>query len=210
MRLIKLFSFLGSLFLLSTTVSAQVPAMTFSIGYSHLNTQKSDNLFYSRDGSYLDADFAWRLPLLIPLQAGIGVSGSGYYDRQSIFVSNSDFYDPYRHIYSDVGTFEIEPRIGIRLGRRTGFFILPRAGAGLLINSYAIDQTFVSNGNTYLDTREHSGAAFEIRPAVQAGYCWGPASAGVDASYLWAWGDFGGLGHRAEEFRVGAFFKLDF
>jgi hypothetical protein len=182
------------------------PTVTLSAGYSNLQMQKATNLFYDHDGSYLDADFAWRLPVVIPLQAGFGLTGSGSEDRQSIYqINNSNFYDSGPHLYSDLGLFEIEPRIGLKIGRTTGFFLLPRLGAGLLINSYGIDQTFNSNGNTYLSTQYHTGAAFEIRPAIQAGFSWGHASAGIEASYLAAWGDFGGLGHNAQEFRAGLF-----
>jgi len=206
----SLASFFCGVFLLATAATAQVPAMTFSVGYSNLQTQKTDNLFYNHDGAYVDADFSWRLPLNIPLQVGIGATGSGHWERQSTFVPLDNTYYPYDHLYSDLGLFELEPRIGLRLGNPTGFFFTPRIGAGLLIDSYAIDQTITNSNGTYLNTQYHTGAAFEVRPALQAGYCWGPAAAGIEASYMWSWGDFGELGRHADEFRVGAFFSLNF
>ena len=206
-----------NLFFLLLPARAQVmvlepPAVTVSVGYSNLQSEKANNLFYSHDGSYVDADVAWKLPLIIPLQAGIGVTGSGYWDRQSFnpAPATEDIGYFYNHLYSDVGLFEIEPRIGLRLGGRTGFYALPRIGAGLLIDNYGIDQSFNSGGATYIDTRYHSGAGFEIRPAIQVGYSWGHLAAGLEGSYLYSWGDFGGLGHSAQELRIGAFLNFRF
>jgi hypothetical protein len=79
-----------------------------------------------------------------------------------------------------------------------------------LINSYSVDEQFNNNGNTYIDTQHHSGAGFELRPAIQAGYNWGPVTLGVDASYMYCWGDFGDFGHHAQEFRIGGFLKFVF
>jgi hypothetical protein len=207
---------LGVLLFMGRTGDAQVlllapPAVTVSAGYSNLQTEKANNLFYTHDGSYLDADVAWQLPVIVPLQAGLGVTGSGYWERESLFPSVIDnFGDYYSHLYSDLGLFEIEPRIGLRLGGRTGFYALPRVGAGLLIDNFAIDQTFNSGGATYIDTHYHTGAGFEIRPAVQVGYSWGHLSAGLEGSYLYSWGDFGGLGHNAQELRIGVFLNFRF
>ena len=198
-------AFYLTLFLTAAPATAQVlvspfPAVTVSAGYSNLQTERAANLFYDHSGPYVDADFAWRLPLIVPLQAGFGVTGSGYFDRESVyFPNNNNFYYPYDRLYSDVGMLELEPRIGVRLGGDSGFFAIPRVGAGLLIDSYAVDQSNTINSNTYFSTDHHTGAAFEVRPAIQAGYSWGPASVGLEASYLYAWGDFGGLGHHAQE-----------
>jgi hypothetical protein len=174
---------------------------------------KTGNLFYDHSGAYVDADVAWTFRLPVPLQLGVAATGSGYWDRQSIPNTSTDnFSDYYRdHLYSDLGMFELEPRVGLRFGGKTGFFIMPRAGAGLLVDSYGIDRSSTDNfGNTYIHTDYHSGAAFEVRPAIQAGYNFGFISAGVEGSYLWSWGDFGALGHHAQEYRVGAFIKFDF
>jgi hypothetical protein len=212
------FGFLAGLLFTALTASAQVfvspaPTLTISTGYSNVQTQRANDLFYTHDGAYVDFDASWRLPVVVPLQAGIGITGSGYWDRQSIFNANNNggYYDNYDHLYSDLGFFEIEPRLGFRFGASQGFFITPRAGAGLLISNYAVDQAFTDNaGNTYINTVYHTGAAFELRPAVQAGYAFGPFSAGVEGSYMWSWGNFGGFGRHAEEYRVGAFFKFTF
>jgi hypothetical protein len=209
-------SFFCSLLLTTVAAHAQIavlepPAVTISAGYSNLQTERSSNLFYDHSGPYFDADFAWRLPLVVPLQVGFGVTSSGYWERESVAIPAADnFGYPYYHLNSDVGLFELEPRVGLHLGRETGFFAVPRIGAGLLVDSYDIDQSTTSNGDIFLTRQDHTGAAFEIRPAIQAGYCWGPAAAGVEASYLYSWGDFGGLGHNAQEFRIGAFVTFSF
>jgi hypothetical protein len=204
-------AFISAFFLTALAARAQgvffpEPAVTFSTGYSNLQTQKSQSLFYDHSGAYFDADVAWSPPLRLPLLVGFGVTGSGYWDRKSVTAPASEDFDfPYYHLYSDAGLFELEPRVGLRLGRDTGFFAVPRIGAGLLIDSYSIDQSFTSDGTTYLSTRNHDGAAFEVRPAIQVGYSWGYVSAGAEASYMYAVGDFGGLGHHAQEVRIGAF-----
>jgi hypothetical protein len=211
-------AFVCSLLLAAVTASAQIlivspaPDFTVSAGYSNLQTQTANNLFHSHDGGYLDTDAAWTLPLVVPLQVGIGLTTSGYWDRRSIDIAavSSDYYYPFDHLYSDVDMLELEPRVGVRLGGRTGFFAVPRLGAGLLIDSYAIDETSNFNGTTYIDTRYHTGAGVEIRPAIEAGYSWGFVGAGIDASYMYSWGDFGGLGHKAQEYRLGAFIRFSF
>jgi hypothetical protein len=208
-------AFICILLLMAVTAGAQLfippPDFTVSTGYSNLQTQKANNLFYDHSGAYLDADVAWTLPLVVPLQVGIGATTSGYWERESIdSLSNDNFYYPYDHQDSNVGLFEIEPRVGLRLGGPTGFFALPPIGAGLLIDSYAIDQSFNSDGNTYLSTRYHTGAAFEVRPAIEVGYRWGFVSAGVEGSYMYSCGDFGDLGHGAQEYRIGAFVTFSF
>jgi len=191
-----------------------VPDVTVTAGYSYLDTQRANNVFYDHSGAYVDADFAWWLPTVIPLQAGIGVTGSGYSQRESIsFSDNTNLYDPYdQHLYSDLGLFELEPRLGLHLGGERGFFCVPRIGAGLLISSYAVDQlrTDSYTDETYIDTNYHTGAAFEIRPAIRAGYSWRFVSAGVEGSYMYSWGNFGAFGRNAHEYRVGLFLKFTF
>ena len=144
-----------SLFLATAAARAQVvfvpvPDVTVSAGYSYLQTQRANNLFYDHSGAYVDADFKWTLPLIVPLQVGIGATGSGYDKRESIDgfsndeFSNDDFYDSRDHLYSDLGLFELEPRIGVHLGGWRGFFAEPRIGAGaagqLLWNRSVIQQ----------------------------------------------------------------------
>jgi hypothetical protein len=186
------------------------PSLTAAVGYSNLQTQKATDLFYNHNGTYLDVDAAWSLPLL-PLDLGIALTGSDYYERESSSLPSNSGYYPYDRMRSNLSLFEIEPRLGLHLGGSTGLYIEPRIGAGLLINSYGIDQATTNNdGTTSLDTQYHTGAAFEVRPAIQIGYSWPFISAGVEASYMYATGDFGGLGHSAREGRIGGFIKFTF
>jgi hypothetical protein len=213
-----LVAFVSVLFFSAIGATAQipflpVPALTVSTGYSNLQTERATNLFYTHDGSYIDVDAAVNLPLpvIFPIQAGLGATASGQWDRESFAIPSSNTtYVPYADLYSNVGFFELEPRLGIRIGGGGGFYVLPRIGAGLLVDSYAIDQSTTSGGVTYIDTQYHTGAAFEIRPDIQVGYKFGFISAGLETNYMWAWGDFGSLGRRAQEFRVGAFVKFSF
>jgi hypothetical protein len=209
------FGFLVLFLFSAVTVDADVlwfpPAVTVSAGYSYVQFARSNNVFYDHSGGYVDADLAWRLPVVVPLQAGVGFTASGYEERRSIYAPNNfDYYynDPYERLYSDTGLFEIEPRLAIPLRTPIGFFVTPRVGAGLLIDSYSIDQNQSYKGNNYIDTHDHTGAAFELRPALEAGWAVGPVSAGVEASYMYAWGDFGGLGHHAQEYRIGLFVRV--
>ncbi len=183
---------------------------TISVGYANLHTSELNGLFYDRDGVYLDGDVAWKLPRPNPpFLIGFGFGGSGYFQSQNVvFPINSNF-NGQTTLYSDVGLFEIEPRIAITLWSpwMRGLFLRPRLGAGLLVDSYGIDNIFQSNGTTFIGTQYHTGAAIEVHPNVQAGYSWGAGSVGVEAGYMPAWGDFGGLGHRAQEIRVGLFFN---
>jgi hypothetical protein len=207
-------AFFCSLILMAVTANAQLflpaPALTISTGYSNLQMQRANNVFYDHSGPYLDADVAWTLPV-VPLQLGIGATTSGYWARESISsLTNNNFGYPYDHVDSNVGFFEIEPRVGLRLGGPTGFYALPRIGAGLLIDSYGVDQSFNNSGNSYLSTIYHTGAAFEVRPAIEVGYSWGFVSAGVEGSYMYSIGDFGDFGHNAQEYRIGAFVTFSF
>jgi hypothetical protein len=207
---------LFQLLLTSITAQGQVllfvpPGVGVSAGYSYVQFQRANNVFYPHSGGYADADVEWRLPTMVPLQAGVGLTGSGYEERRRIYAPNGGdlyYYDPYERLYSDTGLFEIEPRIGVPLRTPIGFFAVPRVGAGLLVDSYSIDQVQTYSGTSYIDTEHHTGAAFELRPAIQAGYSIGPVAAGVEASYMYAWGDFGGLGRHAQEYRIGAFVRV--
>ncbi len=186
------------------------PTLTASAGYSNVQMEKAGTLSYSHDGTYLDVDALWSLPF-IPVRLGIGLSGSDYWQRESnSYQVNNGFYYDGDGPRSEVAMFEIEPRIALHLGGYHGPFIEPSVGVGLLINSYSIDQVSTSNGNTYINTTDHTGAAFDVRPGIQAGYSWPFISAGVEASYMYAVGDFGGLGHNAQELRIGAFIKFNF
>jgi hypothetical protein len=188
---------------------------SFSIGYSNIELENNKGLFYDHDGPYFDADFAFNLAKQssIPLLVGIGVSGSGYFDSQDQNVRLSATTVATATLYSDIGFFELEPRIATAFYSkpgRTGLFVRPRLGAGLLIDSYGIDHVTQSAAVTVFETLYHTGAAFEVRPAVQVGYCWGQGELGVEANYMIAWGDFGDFGSEAHEYRIGPFFTYRF
>ncbi len=205
-----------SAFMISSTVAfAQIGEYTLSAGYSHLYAGTNSSLFYDRDGPYIDLDMAWHVPYYgSPVLLGLGLTGSGYWESQDVnvpFSNHGGTYIGQARLDSDLDNFEIEPRLAFDFRiPRTGIFIKPRIGAGLLINDYSIDQAFPQTTYTTFNTAYHTGAAFEIRPALQMGYAWGPATAGLDLSYMAAWGDFGGLGDHAEELRVGVFVGVRF
>jgi hypothetical protein len=181
---------------------AQIPAWSVSAGYSNFNVaHQHDGVFYSKDGAYVDGDVSWlvsRRP--IPLVLGGGLSVSGYHESEDVFTPGS-FY-PYERLFSDVDLVALEGRAGIPIQLGGGWFVTPRIGGGLLIDTYAID-----NPNF---TRYHTGAAFEIRPAVQVGYSFGMWSLGAETSYMASWGDFGRLGSMGAEFRIGIFARFKF
>jgi hypothetical protein len=206
-----------ALLVLSDAATAQEQEFGISAGYAHLYGAHGGGLFHDADGSYIDGDFAWHVPDAgFPLLVGFGVSGSGYFDQHDSGLSYYDdygYYDGDANLYSNVGLFELEPRVGIALWSTLvpGLYLKPRLGAGLLIDSYAIDQAYITSSTTgYIDTHYHTGAAFELHPALQAGYTWGPGAAGGEISYMPAWGDFGRLGHSAAELRLGVFYTFRF
>ncbi len=206
------FCFVLALLFSSAVASAQFGEYTLGAGYSHIHTGTSPGLFYNKDGAYIDGDFAWHLPYPgSPFLLGFGLSGSGYWDNQNLddLTGNDFFRNP--TLNSDLENFEIEPRFTLDLTiPGTIVFIKPRIGAGLLINNYNIDQ-FFQQGNNFADinTATHTGAAFEIHPAVQTGIAWGPA-AGLEVSYLASWGDFGARQPRPGTPRPGAFLSIRF
>lgn len=184
---------------------AQNAAWTVSAGYSNFNVaHQTQGVFYSKDGGYVDGDVSWLVtPPPVPVLLGAGLSVSGFYENEYIFTPNGYYFD--ERLTSNVSLVALEGRIGvpITLGRRArGWFILPRFGAGLLIDDYAIDHVF---GTDY-----HTGAAFEVRPSIQVGYSFGFWSLGAEASYMAAWGDFGRLGDNAQEIRAGVFARFKF
>jgi hypothetical protein len=175
---------------------------------------KVGGLFFDKDGEYIDGNFAFRLPgSPVPIFAGVGISASGYWDSQSsdIFFVNNNYYGSNSNLYSDVEMIEAEPRLAIKLWipGAPGFYIRPQIGAGLLVDNYSVDtvQTTVSNFS-YIHTLYHTGAAFEIRPDIQAGWSFGRASFGVDFSYMAAWGGFGQMGDVIQELRAGVFARF--
>ena len=187
----------------------QVTSFGISGGYSRLESNDSGRLFHSKDGAYFDGDFAWRIPRLpVPLYAGVGASGSGYFESSDIPVSDSFF--GFRRLESDVGIFSLEGRVAMPIGfqRGHGFFVMPRLGMGLVLSDYEIDTVRAFGSTVFLRTTYHDGAAFGIRPSLQAGYSWGSIAAGAEVSYMVAWGDFGELGNVARELRAGAFVRF--
>jgi hypothetical protein len=207
------FCFALALFCSSAIASAQFGEYSLGAGYSHIHTGTSPGLFYNKDGAYIDGDFAWHIPYPgSPFLLGFGLSGSGYWDNQNLNDLTGNFFFGNPTLNSDLENFEIEPRFTLDLTiPGTIVFIKPRIGAGLLINNYNIDQ-FTQQGNNFADinTITHTGAAFEIHPAIQTGVAWGPAAAGLEVSYLASWGDFGAFGNNAQEFRAGAFISIRF
>ncbi|HEY2586364.1 MAG TPA: hypothetical protein VGI81_11425 [Tepidisphaeraceae bacterium] len=205
---------LALLLLAVTAARGQEAAWTFSAGYSNIQFNEHTNgTFYTRDGPYFDFDFLFRIPeSKVPLLVGGGFGASGYFDSRDVtFPAFSGFAST--TLYSDVSLFSFEARAAmpISFGRGPrGFFIMPKIGMGLLVSNYAIDTVQVTPTVTILNTRYFTGAAFDIRPTIQAGYSWGPGSAGIEASYMIAWGDFGDLGSQAQEVRIGAFFRFRF
>jgi hypothetical protein len=198
--LMRCLAFAIGLLISCSIASAQIAATTLSFGYSHFDMGHANNLFYNHDGGYFDIDAAWRLPALqLPVRAGFGVSGSGTYDREDGNFGTT--------LYSDVGLFSLEARAALPIAPRggRGFFLLPRIGAGLLVDSYGIDS---QNINGFINTSWHDGAAFDLRPDLEAGYSWGRVAVGADVSYMLAWGDFGQFASSAQELRAGVFFSF--
>jgi len=189
----------------ATAAFGQIDAFTVSGGYSRLHTGRTGGLFYDNNGGYIDGDVLFPVRgAPFPLLLGGGISGSGYNEDEFVPVSGEFFDERFR---SDLGLLSFEGRaaIPIPLGfLPRGFFVMPRIGAGLLVNDYSIDS--IATGFT----EDHTGAAFEIRPAVQVGYSWGTGSVGAEVAYMSAWGDFGKLGATAWELRAGVFVRFRF
>ena len=201
------------LMLAAGAASAQISSFTISGGYSDVQFGPHSKPFFNHDGGYIDGDVFWQIPNApCPCLIGAGISGSGYHARgPGVQETFPDGFTDFTHFYSDVELFSIEARAAFPIAfGRSGFFLMPQIGAGLLIDNYAIDKLTPSNGTTFLDTAYFTGAAFDIRPGIEAGYSWGWGSAGLEASYMAAWGDFGRLGSRALEFRTGVFLRFKF
>jgi len=208
----KRFIFILALAFASVPCFAQIrPTFGVSVGYSNIELQHpASYLHYDRDGSYIDgelgATFGGR-----PVGLFVGVGASGAFHSNTEDFHYTDNFGNHFVVFdttSWVGFYTLEGRIGVPISltgsrrERRGFFLFPKIGAGLLVSNYAIDTRF--------GTEYHTGPAFEIRPAIQAGFTWGPGAAGIEASYMWAWGDFGNLGDRAQEARIGGFFRVRF
>ena len=193
--------------------SAQYMDFALTGGYSHMFPQRTGDLFFDKDGAYIDGNFAYRLPgSPVPIFAGIGITASGYWESESsdIFFLNNNGFDGNQNLYSDVEMVEAEPRLAIKLliPGLPGFYIRPQIGAGLLVDNYSVDMVQTINNVSFIHTQYYTGAAFDIRPDVQAGWSFGRASFGMDLSYMAAFGGFGQMGDVMQEFRVGVFARF--
>ncbi len=174
-----------------------------SAGYSNIRFPHARSpAFYDTSGGYIDANFAFSLPKYSSPIIGFGITGSGYFStRNDVNVGT---------LFSDVDMISFEARIAapIPADGGHGFFLLPRLGGGLLINDYAIDSP---GGVNTIFTSFHDGVGVEVRPSIELGYRWSrDFSAGIEGSYMAAWGDFGSLGSLAQEWRVGFVFSYRF
>jgi hypothetical protein len=193
--------------------SAQYLDFALTGGYSHIFPDKVGGLFFDKDGAYADANFAYRLPgSPVPIFAGVGVTASGYWDsdQSNIFLVNNNNFGYNPTLYSDVEMIEIEPRLAVKLWFQglPGFYIRPQIGAGLLINNYAVDTIQTVTNVSYINTLYHTGAAFDIRPDIEAGWSYGRTSFGLDMSYMAAFGGFGQMGNVIQELRIGLFARI--
>jgi len=206
------FCFVIGLLLSTAVASAQFGEYTLGAGYSHRHPGTSPGLPYNKDGPYIDLDLAWHIPYPgSPVLLGFGLTGTGYWESQDINAQFDTNQFGRATLDSDLENFEIEPRFALEFWLPgTYVFVKPRIGAGLLVNNYSIDQAAQAANFTVFNTIYHTGAAFEVRPAVQAGLGWGPAAVGLELSYMAAWGGFGAFGNHAQEFRAGAFVSLRF
>jgi hypothetical protein len=216
--MIRILAFLAALLLCTTFASAQYWDNSLSVGYSHFFPERSGGLFFSKDGAYLDGDFAWRIPqVVVPTFVGLGVTASGYWDSENIdypiYYRDRDRDFGNSDLDSDVEFVELEPRLAMKfwIPGAPGVFVRPRIGAGLLVSNYSVDQLAADlYGFEYIDTRNFTGAAFEVRPAVQLGFERGPFAIGGELSYMASWGGFGAMGDVLQELRAGIFFRFRF
>ena len=171
-----------------------------SAGYSNAYfSHPTSGYQYERDGGYLDGDVMFALPRRFPILLGAGFDGAFHYQSEDYY--HYDYYSYYHdHGQStDVGLFSFEARAALPLQfpQVPRFFLVPKIGAGLLVDSYAIDLPF--------DTEYHDGVAFGIRPIIQAGYAWDVVAVGAEVSYQIGWGDFGHLGNQSRDLHAGVF-----
>jgi hypothetical protein len=196
--------------------SAQYMDFALTGGYSHMFPQKSGDLFFDKDGAYIDGNFAYRLPgSPVPIFAGVGVTASGYWESENsdIFFLNNNNNNGFgynQNLYSDVELIEAEPRLAVKLliPGLPGFYIRPQIGAGLMVSNYSVDMVQTINNVSFIHTQYYTGAAFDIRPDVEAGWSFGRTSFGMDLSYMAAFGGFGQMGDVMQELRVGLFARF--
>lgn len=210
---IRQISFLAGLLIFSSFASAQYIDFALTGGYSHFFPERVGDLFFDKDGAYIDGNFAYRLPgAPVPIFAGVGVTASGYWDsEQTPFQQFNNNFFSQATLYSDVEMVEVEPRLAVKLlipGLR-GFYIRPQIGAGLLVDNYAVDSVLPTNNDfAFIHTSYFTGAAFDVRPDVEAGWSLGRCSVGLDFSYMAAFGNFGQMGSVMQELRAGLFARF--
>jgi hypothetical protein len=207
---------LGCLLVLASKAEAQAGYYRYPLlfnvsgGYSHLFIDSPAFEPVNKDGAYVDFDLAARVPnLRFPLLLGGGASVSGYWRTDHVDAVDFSGFPFQARLDSDLGLYSLEARatVPLRFGRDQGFFLAPTLGMGLLVDDYAIDHAQSAGGGTFFFTDYHSGAAFDIRPAIEAGYFAFNWALGAQVSYMGAWGDFGQLGSDAQELRAGIFFR---
>jgi hypothetical protein len=170
--------------------------VSFTAGYSNFLFQHTNNLNFSRDGAFIDLGFNFNVPQVRPFVFGVGLTASGFWDNYNLF---------FQSLYSEFNTATLEARVALPLAPNPnkGFFFTPRLGAGGMLDNYYVQTGF----GGYIN---YNGAAFVLRPGAQLGWRFGAAAVGVDGSYMAAWGNFGDLGHFAQELRIGLFFSYRF
>jgi hypothetical protein len=173
--------------------------INFSGGYSNVIFNHTGGQNYSHDGGYIDFGADFNLPGTRPIVLGLDVTATGTFNN---------YNENFQNLYSEMTFVTLEGRAELPLFFHPdrGFFVTPRIGAGPMLTDFYGQLPF----NTYY---QHTGPGFEIRPGVKIGYRFlpgGTASLGLDASYMFAWGDFGDFGSFGQEVRVGAFFTWRF
>jgi hypothetical protein len=191
---------------------ADGPRVEVSGGYAYLSDEGKDPVLkHTHNGGYVDGDFGWEMDHgPFPMVLSLGVSASGIYQSDNDHVQESATLHPIALFQSGEGLFAAEARfaVPIRFNDDHGWFILPRIGAGIIMDYYSFD-TLNHNGAFQIErTREHEGVAFGVRPTLEVGYQFDWGAVGIQASYMTAFGDFGQLGSREQEIRGGVFVRF--
>lgn len=195
----------------------QTISSTSSAGYSRFFPQRPERAPLPRDGFYFDEQVLTHPSWAVlpdghtPVLLGGALSGSGYINGHDLQVQFAPGRYTTESLDSNVDLFSIEARaaIPIRFEAISGLSIVPTLGAGLLINEYSVN-ALVDESGDMVTGPDHVGAAFLIRPGLEIGYAWSNFAAGIDISYMAAWGDFGRIGAGAQELRGGVFFRFRF
>jgi len=173
--------------------------------------------FYAREGPYISAEIDRHFtggP--VPLDVGFAVSWTGHFDSYDVPIynpnpptANSPQHDC---LNSQVNLSSFEGCIGIPLYSRgsSGLFVTPRIGLGLLYAHSVVDTSETTIGGTFFYDARHTGFAGVVRPGVQFGYATQRFAAGVEVSYMYAYGDLTPFGNSMTEFRAGLFLSYRF